>query len=137
MGHLNIVHCFINELGADVGLTAHDGSTPLMTAACNKQHEVVRLLLKLGADPQALQDKFGTAADIVKIGRAPNEHTAYLEARTHCANPCCTNAGLKKCERCLQAYFCGSACIRAHWPAHKAECTAAAAKVKAAGGKPS
>jgi hypothetical protein len=32
----------------------------------------------------------------------------------------------------LQVYFFGNACIRAHWPAHKAECKVAAAKLKAA-----
>jgi hypothetical protein len=26
---------------------------------------------------------------------APAEETAYLQARAHCANPSCTNAGLK------------------------------------------
>jgi hypothetical protein len=50
------------------------------------------------------------------------EQTAYLEARTHCVNPGCDGAGLKKCAGCLKVFFCGPACIRAHWPAHKVEC---------------
>jgi predicted RNA-binding Zn ribbon-like protein len=132
-----LVKCLVEELRADVNLAENDGSTPLMTAAKKMHQMVVRYLLKHGADPQALHDRHGTAAEISKIANAPSEQTAYLEARTYCANPLCTNAGLKKCERCLQAYFCGSACIRAHWPAHKAECTAAAAKLKAVGGAPS
>jgi hypothetical protein len=133
-GRLEVVQCLVKELNASVNLATEAGGTPLMIAAQRMQHKVVRYLLKQGADPQVLHDGLGTAADISKYVNAPGEETAYLEARTHCANPGCTNAGLKKCERCLQVYFCGSACIRAYWPEHKAECKAAAAKLKAAKG---
>jgi ankyrin repeat protein len=134
-GKLEVVQCLVEELGADVNVGVQDhGSTPLMTAAINMEHKIARYLLKHGADPQATYCGLTTAANFSQFINAPAEETAYLEARTHCANPGCANAGLKKCERCLQAYFCGNACIRAHWPAHKAECTAAAAKLKAARG---
>jgi ankyrin repeat protein len=133
-GGLEVVKCMVVELGAEVNQANEDGFTPLMVAANNKHHEVVRYLLKHGANPQASHSRYGTAANISKILGAPAEETTYLEARTHCANPDCTNAGLKKCERCLQAYFSGNACIRVHWPAHKAECKVAAAKLKAATG---
>jgi ankyrin repeat protein len=133
IGNLEVVQCLV-EIGADVNFAAEDGGRPLMIAAQRMQHKVVRYLLKQGADPQVLHDGLGTAADISEYVNAPGEETAYLEARTHCANPGCTNAGLKKCERCLQVYFCGSACIRAHWPAHKTECKAAAANLRAAKG---
>jgi hypothetical protein len=136
-GKLKMVQYLVKELNADVNLASKVGSTPLMVAAENMHHEVVRYLLKHGADPLASHNCLGTAADISKCKGAPDEQTAYLLARTHCANPGCTNAGLKKCERCLEAYFCGSACIRMHWPAHKAECTAATAKLKAARSTPS
>jgi ankyrin repeat protein len=130
-GNLDVVQYLVKELGANVNLAAHDGTTPLMVAAERMQHKVVRYLLKHGADPQALDNNRDTAADISKSAGAPAEETTYLYARTYCGNPSCTNAGLKKCERCLQVYFCGSACIRAHWPVHKAECKAAAAKLRA------
>jgi hypothetical protein len=135
-GRLDIVQCLVEELGANVNIKMEDGSTtPLMIAAMFMNHKIVRYLLKHGADPQIkCYGRIVTAADFSDYVGAPAEETAYLEARTHCANPGCTNAGLKKCERCLQAYFCGNACIRAHWPAHKAECTAAAVKLKAARG---
>jgi hypothetical protein len=131
---LEVVQCMVIELGADTNLATQNGSTPLMVAAKKMHYKIVRFLLKHGADPQASHHEGGTAADISHLASAPGEQTAYLEARTHYANPDCTNAGLKKCERCLVAYFCGRACIRAHWPAHKAECKVAAAKLKAARG---
>jgi hypothetical protein len=131
MGHLDVVQCLVDELGADLNEPTVNGTTPLMLAAGILHHEIVRYFLKKGADAQASHSKYGTAADASERANAPAEETAYLQARTHCANPSCTNAGLKKCERCLKVYFCGNACIRAHWPAHKAECTAAAAKLKA------
>jgi ankyrin repeat protein len=109
-GHLEIVRCLV-ELDADVNQITKDGSTSLMVAAEQLHHKIVRYLLKNGADAQATHRVLGT----------------------HCANPSCTNAGRKKCERCLRVYFCGSACIRAHWPAHKAECKVAAANLKAIG----
>jgi hypothetical protein len=131
MGHLDVVRLLVGELGANVNAATEDGSTPLMFAAEGLHHDIVRYLLRHGADPQASHHKLGAAGDISQYNYAPAEETAYIQARTHCANPSCTNAGLKKCERCLNVYFCGNACIRAHWPAHKAECKAAAAKLKA------
>jgi hypothetical protein len=134
LGTLEVARCLVDEFGADVNQAAIDGSTPLLIAARKCNHKVVRYLLKHGADAQSTQNIYGTAADHSQSVGAPAEETKYLQARTYCANPSCTNAGLKKCERCLKVYFCGSACIRAHWPAHKAECTAVASKLKAAKG---
>jgi hypothetical protein len=110
-GNLEVVQCLVKELNANVNLAAQDGSTPLMIAAVNMHHKLVRYLLKHGADPQASHIKYGTAAQISQDVNAHGEQTAYLQARTHCANSGCTNVGLKKCERCLQAYFCGSASL--------------------------
>jgi ankyrin repeat protein len=132
-GHLDVVRCLVEELGADVNEATGGGVTSLMIAVENLHHKIVRTLLKQGADAQASHNKYGTAVSISRFKGDRVEETAYLNARTHCANPSCENAGLKKCERCLQAYFCGIACIRAHWSAHKAECKAAALKLKAAG----
>jgi hypothetical protein len=64
----------------------------------------------------------GTAADISKEYHAATEQTAYLEAKTHCANPGCNGAGLKKCAGCLVVFYCGRPCQLAHWSAHKVEC---------------
>jgi hypothetical protein len=133
MGHLDVVRFLVDDLGADVNEATKYGSTPLMTAAEGLRHDIVRYLLKRGADPQAAHHEFGAAGDMLQYRKAPAEETAYIQARTHCANPNCTNAGLKKCERCQKFYFCGLACIRVHWPVHKAECKAAVAELRPAG----
>jgi ankyrin repeat protein len=121
-GRLAIVICLVKECGADINQARPDGVTPLMAASAHKHMEVVVWLIKHGANAQASTSTFGTAADLSIEQGAPAEQTDYLEARTHCANPGCDGAGLKKCAGCLRLFFCGPACIRAHWPAHKAEC---------------
>jgi ankyrin repeat protein len=131
-GHLAVVICLVKECGADVNQATHDGATPLMAASATKHTEVVVWLIKHGANAQAAFQDGNTAADVSRDFGAPAEQTEYLEARTHCANPGCDGAGLKKCAGCLKVFFCGPACIRAHWPAHKAECKRIAA---AAAGK--
>jgi ankyrin repeat protein len=127
-GHGHVVRCLVKEFGADVNLAADDGSTPLMVAVDRENHEVVVWLTKHGADLQALHSRGATAADISKMHCAPAEQTAYLEARTHCAKPGCSGAGLKKCAGCLVIFYCSKECQVAHWPAHKAECVRSAGK---------
>jgi hypothetical protein len=93
--------------------------------------------MRHGADPQAVAPAFGTAAHISKVDGAPPEQTAYLEAKTHCSNPGCAGAGLKKCTGCKQVRYCGQQCQLAHWAAHKADCEAAAELRAAKGALPS
>jgi ankyrin repeat protein len=136
-GHMSVVQCLIKEFGADINQATFNGSTPLMVAAAHKHTDIVVWLSKHGADAQALHQHGGTAADVSREYDAPAELTEYLHARAHCANPGCDGAGLKKCAGCLKVFFCSPTCIRAHWPAHKAECKriAEAAKVKSGKGK--
>jgi ankyrin repeat protein len=131
-GQLAVVQCLVKECGADVNQARPNGATPLMVASYNKHTEVVVWLSKHGADAQASDQRYGTAADVSREEGAPAEQTEYLEARTHCANPSCDGAGLKKCAGCLKVFFCGPACIRAHWPAHKVECNRIAKAAAAA-----
>jgi hypothetical protein len=122
-GQLSFVKCLVKEFGANVNQAVHSGVTPLMIASKYRHTEVVVWLSKHGANAQAVFPLYGiTAADFSRHHGAPAELTEYLEARAHCANPGCDGAGLKKCSGCLKVFFCGPACIRAHWPAHKAEC---------------
>jgi ankyrin repeat protein len=135
-GHMSVVICLVKECGADINKAKLDGVTPLIATSYFKHTEIVVWLMKHGANAKALHQHYGMAADFSRNVDAPTEQTAYLEARTHCANPGCDGAGLKKCAGCLKVFFCERACIRAHWPAHKAECkriaavTVAAAKAK-------
>jgi hypothetical protein len=122
LGLFDMARCLVKELGADVNIATRIGSTPLMLASVNKHHKLVTWLLKNGANAQMFSPICGTAADASKLAGASIEQTAYLEAKTHCANPGCRGAGLKKCAGCLEVFFCGPACIKAHWPAHKTDC---------------
>jgi ankyrin repeat protein len=124
----------VKELGADVNWARKNGATALMLAASKGYHEIVAYLLRHGADPQSIAPILGTAADVSNMCGAPPEQTAYLEAKTHCSNPCCAGAGLKKCTGCKQVRYCGHQCQLAHWPAHKADCKAAA-ELRSAKGK--
>jgi hypothetical protein len=125
-GLLAIVQCLVKELGADVNLTRKDGATVLMVAAHEKHHRMVAYLMRHGADPQATAPRFGTAANVSKTDGASAEQTAYLEAKTHCSNPGCSGAGIKKCTGCKQVRYCGQQCQLAHWQVHKADCKATA-----------
>ena len=117
-----MVRSLVKELGADVNQTANGGSTPLMVALKHKHEAVVAFLIKYGTNLQTSAPGIGTATDVSKTFAAPVEQTEYLEARTHCAKPGCSGAGLKKCAGCLEVYFCSRECQLAHWPAHKADC---------------
>jgi hypothetical protein len=99
-----------------------------MAASAMKHAEVVKWLVKAGADTQAstsISIEGGaalTAANFSKDFGASAEQTAYLEAKTHCSHSGCSGAGLLKCTGCKQARYCGEACQLAHWKAHKADC---------------
>jgi ankyrin repeat protein len=120
-GHLGMVRWLVKELGANVNQATHKGYTPLMVAAKHELRTVVEFLIKYGARPQTSAPTVGTAADLSKRIGAPAEQTAYLEARTHCAQSGCSGAGVKKCAGCLKVYYCARECQLAHWSAHKQE----------------
>jgi hypothetical protein len=120
--HLDLARCLVKELGANVNQATHKGYTPLMVAAEEKNKDVLEFLIKYGASPQISSPNGDTAADFSKSFGAPADQTAYLEARTHCANPGCSGAGVKKCAGCLKVYYCARECQLAHWSAHKKEC---------------
>jgi ankyrin repeat protein len=105
-GHVSVVKCFVNELGADIHWQRHDGGTLLMETSHNKHTDMVKWLVKAGAESRA-SSSWGTAAELSKDAGASIEHTAYLEAKTHCSNLGCSGAGVKKCTGCKQARYCG------------------------------
>jgi hypothetical protein len=65
---------------------------------------------------------------------ASAEQTAYLEAKTHCSNPGCSGAGIKRIPACKQARYCGEPSQYAHWKAHKADCKRWSAELAAGTG---
>jgi hypothetical protein len=132
-----VLKCLVKEFGADINIAAHDGSTPLMSASFSKRTDIVRWLIKEGADTQAVYNLNGittTATGLSKHVGASAEQTAYLEAKTHCSNPGCSGAGIKRCPACKQARYCGEPCQYAHWKVHKADCKRWSAELKAGKG---
>jgi hypothetical protein len=123
-GHLAMVRLLrmVKELGADINELTKQQK---MAATFGKHADIVRWLVKAGADTQACATFRGTevtAATVSKHFGASVEQTAYLEAKTHCSYSGCSGAGLLKCTGCKQARYCGEACQLAHWKAHKADC---------------
>jgi hypothetical protein len=121
-GHLDVMRFLVKEFGADANRADLAGFTPLIAAAVSRNEDVIKWLLKNGVNTQEPHRRFGTPAQISKWHGAPAEHTAYLEAKTHCANPNCSGAGLKKCAKCFEVFFCSKQCQVAAWPAHKSDC---------------
>jgi hypothetical protein len=134
IGNLAVLRCLVRELGADINKATNDGYPPLMRASNKKHADVVRWLIKEGADPTIEMNYRGigrTAADFSKRTGASAEQTAYLEAKTYCSNPGCSGAGIKRCPACKQARYCGEPCQYAHWKVHKADCKRWSAELKA------
>jgi hypothetical protein len=132
LGQLDVMRCLVRELGADINHSDYDGDTALMVAARFEYTALTKWIIKAGANPQAKNKNGETAATISRTVDASSEQTAYLEARTHCAQPGCSGAGIKKCHGCMQGRYCGPACHVAHWPNHRAECRRLGAALKIA-----
>ena len=105
---------------------------------------------RFSADPALWEELRTGVVDELEAGRAASaaaagpEHAAAeaLAAAVEgtqalgalqCANPACTmifpvagagvkEASRKRCSSCLLVKYCGAACQRAHWRAHKAPC---------------
>jgi hypothetical protein len=130
LGNLDVMRCLVREFGVDINRANHIGNTALMVAG--KHAALTKWMVKAGADTQAMNSNHQTAADVSRAVGASPEQTAYLEAKAHCAQPGCNGAGTKKCQGCMQGRYCGRACHRAHWPAHRAECRRLGAELKSA-----
>jgi hypothetical protein len=156
-GHLDVVRVLVRDFGADLNHADNNGVTALMVASHRKHTELVKWLVKEGADPlmvsharegravvitglntseiQATHVDGKGAAEFPKDAGASAEQTAYLEAKTHCSNTGCSGAGIMKCTGCKQARYCGEECQLAHWQAHKADCKRWRSEAKAGRGK--
>jgi hypothetical protein len=127
-----VLRCLVKELGADINRPGLHGATPLMIASLDKRTHLVRWLIKEGADTQVGTTKHAafTAAVISRLQGASTEQTTYLEAKTHCSNPGCSGAGIKRSPACKQARYCGEPCQYTHWKAHKADSKRWSAELK-------
>jgi ankyrin repeat protein len=134
-GHLDVVRVLVRDFGADLNHADEYGVTALMLASYRKHAELVKWMVKEGADTQALYEDGASAADISEGAGASAEQTAYLEAKTHCSNTGCSGAGIMKCTGCKQARYCGEKCQLAHWQAHKADCKRWRSEAKASKGE--
>jgi hypothetical protein len=50
------------------------------------------------------------------------KHANQREVVAACCIGCGASRGLKKCDRCHVARFCGAECMRQMWPTHKRCC---------------
>jgi ankyrin repeat protein len=134
-----MVRVLLKELGTDMNMATLNGGTPLMAAAVKKHTDVVKWLIKAGADTQATFEYEGTGYTAANASRevdVPADQTAYLEAKMHCSSPGCSGAGLLKCTGCRQARYCGETCQLAHWKAHKVDCRRWSAELEVGTGNP-
>jgi TPR repeat protein len=53
-----------------------------------------------------------------------HKNAGQREVVAACCIGCGASRGLKRCDRCLVARFCGAACMRQMWPTHKRCCKA-------------
>jgi hypothetical protein len=89
-GYLAVVRVLL-QLGANINQMSNIDLTPLMAASTHKHNEVVKWLVKAGADTQ-IADWSDTAAEQSRHVGASAEQNAYLEAKTHCSSPGCSGA---------------------------------------------
>jgi ankyrin repeat protein len=134
-GSLEMVRCLLRGK-ADVNRTDDKQRTALMVASYCQHTDIVKWLLKAGADAQMTASTGDTAVDASTHSYVPtSELTAYLDAKAHCSNLGCSGAGIMKCTGCKQARYCCESCQLAHWKAHKTDCKRESAALAAAGRK--
>jgi hypothetical protein len=99
-----MVRCLVDELGADINQANLMNFTTLIAASAKGRVDIVRWLVKAGADTHAsfasgVDGSDITAATVSKHFGACAEQTAYLEAKTHCSHPSCSSEGLLNVQR--------------------------------------
>jgi len=137
-GHLSCVAMLLGKHGAyklapdEMNAADVDGGTPLHYAASEGHSQICGKLLKAGARLDAVtSDAF---SPLMLAQRQHPANTALLDllagrGPAHPPGTVCDSCGrpetevrLRTCNGCLLARYCGNACAKAAWPAHKAEC---------------
>ena len=96
----------------------------------DKSRVVLTVVIVLPADAASFfgrsewEDIRASLQEAARTGDIANGDTYMCPALgrpTTCAG-CGANGQMKRCSGCSLAWFCGDACIRAHWHEHKAFC---------------
>jgi len=137
-GHLGCVRQLLGKPGAykltpgEVNAADVNGFTPLHFAAYGGQEKICGMLCAGGARLDAVTRKGHTPLMVAQQKHPSNTALIDLLAGrgpAHAPGTVCDQCGrpepevrLSYCTGCLRARFCGNACLRAAWPAHRAEC---------------
>ncbi len=125
----NVVRLLL-AAGASISLEDNSGRSA-MDYVIEERHAAVRQILQGHTEAAAhallLQDAPSGAAGQAEEGTGRRSKRAF---RFRCNNPACGNTEeseqrlLHKCGRCRGVRYCGDACMRADWRAHKVGCRA-------------
>ena len=116
----------------EVNAADENGWTPLHYAAFPGHSQICGKLLAAGARLDAVTSDGATPLMLAQQEHPANTALLDLLAGRGPAHPpgtVCDGCGrpetevrLRTCDGCLVARYCGNACAKAAWPAHKAEC---------------
>jgi len=137
-GHLSCVAMLLGKHGSykltpdEVNSANVDGWTPLHAAAFYGHSQICGKLLAAGARLDAVSSRGSTPLMLAQQEHPANTVLLDLLVGRGPAHPpgtVCDGCGraetevrLCTCDGCLVARYCGNACAKAAWPAHKAEC---------------
>ena len=128
LGHFELVRLLVADLGAEINKARMNSSTPVVIAAAMGHSKVVKWLTRHGADISPCEISDWPNNPPVLIKTAPHSVTSsaelkqWLESKSSCGNPDCTNSGGKRCARCRKVRYCSKQCQVAHHPTHKLTC---------------
>jgi len=131
--NVEIAKYLIEQCKASFVTRTYAGMTCLHCAAYVGAVEVVKLLLKHGADPQAScndgKTPFDQARRTPEIRKLLHEANRNVDSSLAKRAATCSNCGqavekLKRCGRCYVTLYCGRECQKEHWKkgGHKDKC---------------
>lgn len=131
--NIEIAKYLIEECNASIVSRTNAGMTCLHCAAYVGAIDVVKLLLKHGADPQASCsegktpfDQARTSPEIRKLLHEANKNanSSLAKRAASCANCGQAVEKLMRCARCYVTLYCGRECQKQHWKkgGHREKC---------------